>query len=201
MGWLSGMLAVVCLAVGLFHLARLAVRRNDVASELAHGVMGLGMAAMFSPLGNPVPGPVWTVVFALFGLWFAGAALRSRTFGGEATHHVIGSGAMLFMLAAGHAAPAADPAAPAGHAAHGGGTTGTLGMASLVALLLTGYFAWHALRCTEAFRRAGSAAPTTPGASVVGVRAPARPLHHPQLAAAAHLGMAVAMAVMLFGMV
>jgi hypothetical protein len=198
MGWLSGILAVVCLVVGLFHLARLAVRRQDVASELAHAVMGLGMAAMFSPLGNPVPAPVWTVLFALLGLWFAGAVLYSRTFGGAATHHVIGSGAMLFMLAAGHAAPAADPAAHAGHAAHGGGTAETLGMASAVALVLAGYFAWHALRCSEAFRQAE---PAAPGPSVVSVRAPARPLHDQQLAAVAHVVMAVAMAVMLFGMV
>jgi Domain of unknown function (DUF5134) len=201
MGWVSGGLAVVCLAVGLFHLFRLVVLRRDVAGDLAHAAMGLGMAAMFSPLGDPVPAPVWTVVFALGAAWFAVAVQRSRTLGGDAGHHLVGSGAMLFMLAAGHGAPAADSAPHAAHAAHGGGMAGTLGLASVAALVLTGYFAWHALRCAHRCRRPEPAATPPVGGSAVAVRAPAWSIHAPQTAAAAHLVMAVAMAVMLLGMV
>lgn len=197
MGWMSAGLAVICLGIGLLHLVRLAVRRRDVAAELSHAAMGLGMAAMFSPLGNPVPGPVWTAVFVVCAAWFVAAVLRTRSLSGEAAHHVVGSGAMLFMLAAGH-----DPAAPAGHAAHAahdGGASGALGLASVAALMLTGYFAWHALRCADRCRRPEPAA--SPPGSAVALRAPTWSLDAPQTAAAAHLVMAAAMAVMLLGMV
>jgi uncharacterized protein DUF5134 len=180
MGWVSGGLAVVCLGVGLLHLLRVALRRLDVAGELSHAAMGLGMAAMFSPLGNPVPGPVWTVVFALGVLWFGVAVVRSRTFGGDAGHHVVGSGAMLLMLAA-------------GHSAHGRGAAGTLGVASVAALALAGYFVWHTLRCADGCRR------PDPAAGAVAVRT--RTLEAPRLAAAAQLLTASMMSVMLLGMV
>jgi hypothetical protein len=180
MGWLSGGLAVVCLGVGLLHLLRVAVLREDVAGDLSHAAMGIGMAAMFSPLGNPVPGPVWTVVFALGVVWFGGAVLRSRTFGGEAGHHALGSGAMLLMLAA-------------GHSAHGHGAAGTLGLASVAALALAGYFAWHALRCADGCRRPEP----TPGTVTVRTGT----LEAPHVAAAAQLVTASAMSVMLLGMV
>jgi Domain of unknown function (DUF5134) len=182
MDGVSGGLAVVCFGVGLLHVLRAAVRRQDIAGELSHAAMGAGMAAMIWPLGNPVPGPVWTVVFALGIVWFGGAALRSRTFGADAAHHVVGSGAMLLMLAA-------------GHSAHGRGAAGTLGLASVAALALTGYFAWHALRCADGCRRPEA----TPGAGAVAVRT--RALETPQLAAAAQLVTAATMAVMLLGMV
>jgi hypothetical protein len=201
MGWMSGGLAVFCLVIGLLHLLRLAMRRRDVAVELSHAAMGLGMAAMFLPLADPVPGPVWTVVFGLGLAWFGAAALRSGTISGEAGHHVVGSGAMLFMLAAGHGASGADTTA---HAAHGGGAAGTLGIASVVALVLTGYFGWHALRCFDRCRPAEPTVPDPgqePGAAAVALRVHVRAFTTPQLAAVAHLVMAVAMAVMLLGMV
>lgn len=181
-GWVSGVLAVVCLGVGLLHLLRVGLRRRDVAGELSHAAMGFGMAAMFSPLGNPVPGPVWTVVFALGVVWFGGAVLRGRTFGGDAGHHVVASGAMLLMLAV-------------GHSAHGRGAAGALGTASVVALALTGYFAWHTLRCADGCRRPEPA----PDAGAVAVRT--RALEAPHVAAAAQLVTAAAMAAMLLGMV
>jgi hypothetical protein len=185
MGWVSGGLAVVCFGVGLLHLFRMVVRRQDVDGELSHAAMGFGMAAMFSPLGNPVPVPVWTVVFVLGLAWFGAAVLRGwtlggRTFGGDAGHHVVGSGAMLLMLAA-------------GHSAHGRGAAGTLGLASVAALALTGYFAWHALRCADGCRR------PEPAAGALAVRT--RTLEAPHVAAAAQLVTAAAMAVMLLGMV
>jgi Domain of unknown function (DUF5134) len=179
-GWLTATFAVGCLAVGLLHLLRAAVRRLDVAGELSHAAMGLGMAAMFSPLGNPVPGPVWTVVFGLGVAWFGGVLVRSRTFGGDAGHHVVGSGAMLLMLAA-------------GHSAHGRGAAGTLGVVSVAALALTGYFAWHALRCADGCRRPEAADGTVVVRTGV--------LVAPRLAAGAQLLTAAMMSVMLLGMV
>lgn len=178
-GWLAAAFAVVCLGVGLLHLLRVAVVRADVPGELSHAAMGLGMAAMFSPLDDPVPGPVWTAVFALGVVWFGGAVLRTRAFG-DAGHHVVGSGAMLLMLAT-------------GHSAHGRGAAGTLGVASVAVLALAGYFAWHTLRCADGCRR------PTPPAGAVTVRT--RVLEAPQLAAAAQLVSAATMSVMLLGMV
>lgn len=199
MGWVSGGLAVACLVVGLLHLVRLAVRRRDTAVELSHAAMGLGMAAMFSPLGDPLPRPLWTAVFVLCAAWFTAAVLRSGSLAGEGPHHVVGSGAMLFMLAAGHAAPADGGPAHAGHAAHGAGAAATLGLASVAALVLTAYFAWHALQCVERCRRPGPADATAPraGGAVVLAWSPSAP----RIAAGAHLVMSVAMAVMLLGMV
>jgi hypothetical protein len=198
MEWLSGGLAVACLVVGLLHLVRLAVRRRDAAVELSHAAMGLGMAAMFSPLGDPLPRPLWTAVFVLCAAWFAAAVLRSGSLAGDGPHHVVGSGAMLFMLAAGHAAPGDAASAHAGHAAHGG-AAGTLGLASVAALVLAAYFAWHALRCADRCRRpdpADGPAPP-PGGAVALAWSPAAP----RIAVGAHLVMSVAMVVMLLGMV
>jgi hypothetical protein len=63
MSWVSAALAVVCLAVSGLHLARLALHAGgfgDVpggpVGEVSHAAMALGMAAMFSPLGDPLPG-------------------------------------------------------------------------------------------------------------------------------------------------
>jgi Domain of unknown function (DUF5134) len=191
MGWLSSGLAIVCLVVGVLHLVRLVVRRREVAGECSHAAMGLGMATMLSPSDDLVPSPVWPVVYALCAAWFAAVwcyrtLLRSGTLGGDAAHHVIASGAMLFMLAT-----------PTAHGAHGAGGAGPLGLVSLVAIVLTGYFAWHVLRCAD---RCRWPEPAVSGASVVALRAPVRAIETPQLAAAAHLVMAVAMAVMLLGM-
>lgn len=197
MSWVSAGLALVCLAVAGLHLARLALHARafgDVpggpVGEVSHAAMALGMAAMFSPLGDPLPGPVWATLFVLCGLWFAVAAVRSRSLRGDAAHHVVGSAAMLFMLLTHHN----DADVPAGHAAHhdmGGG----LGPVPLVAILLAGYFGWHALRCTDALR---AAAPEDTGGAValrVGVLRSAR------TAAVAHVVMAVAMTVMLLAMI
>jgi hypothetical protein len=204
MSWVSAGLAVVCLAVAALHLARLALHAGgfgDVpggpVGEVSHAAMALGMAAMFSPLGDPLPGPVWTVVFVLCGLWFAAVAVRSRSVGGPvvhtAAHHVVGSAVMLFMLLTHHN----DADLPAGHAAHhtaGGG----LGPVPLVAIVLAGYFGWHALRCSDALHADPPVGPAGGGAAVaqrIGVLRSARP------AAVAHVVMAVAMTVMLLAMI
>ncbi|MHA6785068.1 DUF5134 domain-containing protein [Pseudonocardia saturnea] len=204
MGALAVLLAVVCLAVGVLHLARLALLRTDPVGELSHAAMGVGMAAMFSPLGDPVPAPVWVVVFGLCGAWFGSVALRtpSGPVHADAAHHVVGSGAMLFMLLGAHGAGVAGTgAAHAGHVGHGGGPDGGLGLASLVSIVLAGYFAWHVLRCVDHLR-----AVPAPAADAGAVRlrlVTLRPitLRDARVVAAAHVVMAAAMAVMLLGMV
>jgi hypothetical protein len=200
MSWVDAGLSVICLGLAVLHLLRLAVRRRDVVAELSHTAMALGMAAMFAPFADPVPQPVWFAVFVVCAAWFAALALRSGRLGGEAPHHVVGSATMLFMLAAGHGAPAADGSAHAGHIAHGGGAADTLGLTSVAAIVLTAYFAWHALRCADRCRPVE--VPDAP-ASAVAVRTSVRSLsiHGPQVAAGAHMVMAALMASMLLGMV
>ena len=55
MEWVHVVLAVGCLALGVLHLARLLLMRGDRVGEASHAAMGVGMAAMYSPLGDPVP--------------------------------------------------------------------------------------------------------------------------------------------------
>lgn len=214
MAWVTGALAVACLAVAALHLVRLALLRCDLVDGSAHAAMALGMAAMFSPVGDPVPAPVWAAVFLLSGAWFAALVLRSGSpgvLGGDAAHHVAGSAAMLFMLGSGPAP--ADGGSPAGHAAHGGGAAGLLGLASVVAIVLAGYFAWHTLRCADRLRsarigsphvgspRIGSGAGTEPGPGGPVALRRAVSLGSPRLTAGAHVAMAAAMTCMLLGMV
>jgi hypothetical protein len=159
--------------------------------------MCLGMAAMLSPVGDPVPMPVWTAVFVLCAAWFTTLLVR---WGAEALHHVVSSGAMLFMLAAGHATLTSDGSPAAGHAAYGG-------LGSVVAIVLTGYFAWHALDCADRWRRCvvrqvgDGTDVAVSGGGAVALRAQVRSLRAPRLAAGAELMTAVAMALMLIGMV
>jgi Domain of unknown function (DUF5134) len=207
MVWGSGVLALACLAVGVLHLVRLAVVRRDVVGEVSHVAMALGMAAMASPFGNPVPGPVWTMVFVVIATWFVLLVVRSGGFGGERGHHVVGSVAMLFMLAFEHGIASS----PGGHVAGMGGAShgsaAVVVFASVIAIALAGYFGWHTLRCADRCRRAdcseqsssvtsGNVAPD----SSVAVR-PGWSLRTPQTAAAGHLVLAGSMAAMLLTMV
>jgi hypothetical protein len=167
---LAGLLAVACLAVGGVHLARLALLRTDPAGELSYAAMGAGMAAMFSPLGDPVPATAWIAVFVLCGIWSASTVPRRAA----AVDQVLGSGAMLFMLLAGHG--------------RGGG------VGSVAAIVLAGYFGWHVLRCADRLR----ALPAPPAGAL---RVRVGWLRDARVAAGAHVVMAAAMAVMLVGMV
>ncbi|HZG91327.1 MAG TPA: DUF5134 domain-containing protein [Pseudonocardia sp.] len=209
MGGFSAVLALACLAVAALHLVRLAGpgrALGDVpggpAGELSHATMGLGTAAMFAPLLDPVPAAVWTVAFLACGAWFAAVALRAGSFAGDAGHHVVGSATMLFMLLTGPGGDAVDGPAAAGHAHHAGGG-GSLGWVSLVAIVLAGYFAWHVLRCSDRLRVSHPRDPG-PGPTAGGTAVATRPvglLRSTRTAAWAHVVMAVAMTVMLLAMV
>ena len=121
--------------------------------------------------------------------------MRSRSvpggFGDEPGHHVVGSVAMLFMLAADH---------PTGHEAHV--APAMPGIAPVAAIALTGYFAWHVLRCADRCRTTVPvAAGGAPAGSAAGSMAlPAFSLRAPQTAAAGDLVLAASMAAMLLGM-
>jgi hypothetical protein len=114
--WLRWVLAAAFLAVAGYCVARLVAahrvparyRGCHRALDVAHLVMGLGMAAMCSPIGGPVPAAGWQTAFFLIAVWFLGAAwYRWRTgvvaepigwHGG--VHHAVAAIAMLYMLSA-----------------------------------------------------------------------------------------------------
>src|SRR4051794_15580272 len=147
MAWFNALLACVSLGLGLLHLVRLATARRDgrpLAGEASHAVMGFGMAAMFSPVGAPVPAAVWIAAFGLSAAWFAALTLRTGPAGDDAGHHVVCGVAMLFMLSLGLGEQAASGGPHAHHAA-----AGPAAWTSVVAIVLAGYFAWHVMRCGD----------------------------------------------------
>jgi hypothetical protein len=190
----TAILAVACLGSGLVSLALAIARIGGVASQLTHGVMGLAMAAMYSPWGDPVPAWAGAVAFAVSGAWFASIALGAGPSRAEARHLVIASAAMIVMYLT--SAYSADTA-PAGgaHAAHGlpgsGGVHGVSGVFFLaLSLVLAGYFVWHAWTCTERTR-----VPVADPASPVAVRTRTAT----RVAPVAHAVMSAAMAAMFLG--
>jgi hypothetical protein len=213
MAWPHGVLAALSLAVGLLHLLRLATRRREVALEASYAAMGLGMAAMYSPVGDPVPAPVWAALFLLCAGWFGGLIVRDRSpgaLGGEALHLVVGSAAMLFMLGADQQAGATG----GGHAAHVVGAPGLAGIASAVSIAFAAYFVLHVLRCADRLRAArletpavGSEPGGAPRARTVtalrttALRAPVAAHCSRAAPAVAHLLMTMIMTVMLIGMI
>jgi hypothetical protein len=209
MAWLHGVLAALSLAVGLLHLLRLATRRRDVVLEASYAAMGLGMAAMYSPVGDPVPVPVWAALFLLCAGWSGGLIVRDRSpgaLGGEALHFVVGSAAMLFMLGADRQAGGTA----GGHAAHVVGAPGMAGIASAVAIVFAAYFVLHVLRCVDRLRASRletpAVAPPQPGdasraRTSTALRAPTAAHCSRTAPAAAHLLMTTIMAVMLIGMI
>jgi hypothetical protein len=168
-------LAVACLGSGLACLVMAVTRVGGVLTQVVHGVMGLAMAAMLSPWGDPVPAWAGVVAFAVSGAWFASVALRPGPSDAEARHLVIASAAMVVMyLAGGHSAP--DAPTGGGHAAHGVAGGGGLPSVLVVglSLVLAAYFVWHAWTCAERVRRPGAAC----GASTVAVRTRSAPIAH-----------------------
>jgi hypothetical protein len=115
MDWLRWVSTAAFLAVAGYCVVRLvaAARAPSMyhgchrAVDLAHVLMGIGMAAMVSPVGGPLPMPAWQTVFLLMTVWFLGSWWRERgTTGwhggwhGNGLHHAMAAAAMLYMLMA-----------------------------------------------------------------------------------------------------
>jgi hypothetical protein len=129
LGWTG---AAAFVAVAGYCVARLvaAARAPDSypgrhrAVDVAHVLMAVGMAAMLSPVGGPLPMAAWQTVFLLLTVWFAGAwwqsrgATRSTWHGGwhgNGLHHALGAASMLYMLTAmPHAGHSGAPWLPGG---------------------------------------------------------------------------------------
>lgn len=156
---------MTCAAVAGYYAAALiahSLNRDDAGRwqgyELSHLVMAIGMAAMFSPLGDPVPRLVWLLVFGMAAAWFTACLLHAGADADDAAHHhLVGNVAMLFMAARGHHqhGDAATPGrqAGSGHEGHtaaagGGWLEGPIG--TVLAVVLAGYFVVHTVRSLRA---------------------------------------------------
>jgi hypothetical protein len=163
--WWRAALTALSLCSGLACLAMAAARVGSHAAQVAHGVMGLAMAGMLSPWGDPVPTWAGAAVFTVVGAWFAADALGARP-GPDARHLAISAAAMVVMyLMSPHAAARDGGAGSGGHGGHlaaagEGGVPGLL--LGALGLLLAGYFVWHTWIVVErarARRTTGSALP------------------------------------------
>lgn len=114
LGWVG---AATFVAVAGYCVARLVAATRAPESypgrhravDMAHVLMGVGMAAMLSPAGGPFPMAAWQTVFLLMTAWFAGSWWQSRGgthdgwhggWHGNGLHHALGAAAMLYMLTA-----------------------------------------------------------------------------------------------------
>ncbi len=116
--WLRWTATAAFLAVAGYCVARLAAAHRGPAGypgrhravDVAHVLMGVGMAAMASPVGGPLPMAAWQTIFLLITAWFAGSWWRERRAGppvrdgmgwhGTGLHHAVAALAMLYMLMA-----------------------------------------------------------------------------------------------------
>jgi hypothetical protein len=141
---MGALLATLSLGVAVVFAAYVVRPRCGRLAAATHAVMGLGMAAMFSPWGDPVPPPVGVVVFAGLALWFGARLLRGVPAGaGGAAHLVV--------------APAAMAAMYLSHGL-GGHHAGGFAIAALW-LALAGYFGWHAVASAGRAQQAWVGAP------------------------------------------
>lgn len=122
--------------------------RVDRAGELAELLVCLGMVAMVSPVGGPIPLAGWRAVFGVAAVWLTAAWLAGLRWRGGADancrsgrgHHAAMAVAMLLMLvpAAGHTARHNDPWLT---------MSGPHALPGPLALLLLGYCAADLLLC------------------------------------------------------
>lgn len=226
--WVQWIFSVACLGAGGYHAAASIARRREPrtgagtlpgsAYDLSHLAMALGMAAMFSPVGDPVPRWAWVIVFGLSAAWFASWALRDGLaadgLGADTTaHHLVAHLAMLFMLMTPHHQAAAGAAGGQGHEGHTGAaggsgllawSIGTGPVGTVLALVLAGYFVVHTVRslralfATPLFANRNTPQPEPAGTGSVAVVAAWRGApQKPRMAAACHGVMGIAMTVML----
>jgi hypothetical protein len=143
---------LVTLSLGVAVVFAALVRpRCGRSAAAAHVLMGLGMAAMFSPWGDPVPPLLGASVFAALALWFGARLLRGVLAGpGGAAHLVV--------------APAAMAAMYLSHG-HGGHHAGGVLLAALW-LALAGYFGGHAAASAGRVQRAWAGVPAGDGVLV-----------------------------------
>ncbi|HTZ27243.1 MAG TPA: DUF5134 domain-containing protein [Streptosporangiaceae bacterium] len=175
--WLLDIFAAFMLVVAAVSAARLVAARSWVRGaavagsagpdvDVAHLLMGIAMAGMFTASLTTLSNTAWEVIFGLMTAWFAwrvwcdARANGTRALaGGHCAPHLVHSAAMLYMFLA--------LASSAGGGSGMGGMGGSAGMQTLkyptlafvFALILVGYSVWDLDQLSGA-RRALAAAGT-----------------------------------------
>ncbi|HZC64372.1 MAG TPA: DUF5134 domain-containing protein [Streptosporangiaceae bacterium] len=175
--WLAGVLAALMIATAAYCATRLIIarvhRRPDERDvDLVHTVMGVAMAGMLVSWLNPLPNPVWAVMFSAGTAWFGWRAWHDRrsravrdaaatrpTGRASQPHHVphlVMCGAMVYMLlAVGAVTSATHPGTIMGSPA----TVGRFPLLALIlAVFMVAYVMWQADRL-PALARVNSARP------------------------------------------
>ena len=203
MAWIGGPLGLASLCAGICHLALLISGRARFVPAAAHAAMGIGMAAMFVPDADPVPGPLWVAVFVVVEAWFGVAGLRAGTFLGEAGHHTVGAVAMIYMLQ-GHTLGAvgsvASGAVEPEHAHHGGGAAPPLLMTA-IALAFVAWFVADVARLLLPYGGTPAPVPVGAGPAAPGLTSPSLLAGLDRHVAVPNAVMSAAMAVMFLTMV
>jgi hypothetical protein len=182
------MLGIALYCAGRLIVARRTGRRIEADVDVVHIGMGTAMAGMLVPSANPLAGHAWnlgwTLFFGLAVCWFGGRlliALAERGAAGSAPVHLLGSGAMLYMMSA--TSPSASGMSMPGMSMGGSVTTPVL------TLLLIGLLGGFAVLATDHVLR--------PVAVVAGAAGGAGAPLAPRLADCCHIAMSVTMGYML----
>ncbi|MDQ4092650.1 MAG: DUF5134 domain-containing protein [Actinomycetota bacterium] len=207
---MSGLCAALFAGLALLFGARLLAFRQDTSGDggstdrgvdASHGVMSLGMAAMFWPWSNPIPALFWQVLFSIMAAWFAVRLLRRGVQpvtipqpGPDRAadlHHVLGSLAMVYMLAG----------IPAGqHTAHGTEVAGPGIALPVLAWTFVAYFlvfaVWLGARLVKPVN---TVAVTATGAALLG-DGPRSVAASPHLLGSSRIVMGIGMSYMLVTM-
>ena len=129
--WVAGPLALVMIGTAAYCVSRLAAawrwrRPAEYDVDGVHAFMGVAMAGMLVPRLNPLGAGGWEVIFGVAAAWFGGQAIREylrqrsgrhraghRVQHPHYLHHLLASGAMLYMLGYAAGAPGVPMAGPA----------------------------------------------------------------------------------------
>jgi hypothetical protein len=196
--WILDLLAAVMLAVAAVSAARLVIARPwrpgsaFFDTDVAHLLMGIAMAGMFTSSLTTLPDTAWEVVFGLMTAWFLVRVVVDAQLngvralaGGHCAPHLVHSAAMLYMFLAMSvsAAGSGGMSGMAGMSASSGSMTlSHPTLAFVFALILAGYTIWDLdqlsgrrySRATAQVSLAGAVAPAVPvlGAAAAGTVAP-----------------------------
>ncbi len=225
--WLAAAFAVIMVATAAYCLTRLGLsvrqrRPADRPVDALHVLMGVAMAGMLVPRLRVVPAAGWEALFAAGAALFLWRLARTTHRAGHDVQHLLGCGAMVYMLAA-TTGSAAGPvtagrtalgttlgttAASASGTAAGAmsGAAGVAGLSLVLAVALVGCVVWSADRISTMAPVAvlassaavlASTAEHAPGPSPARSRSRSGVPVSPRLAACCEIAMGVTMGYML----
>jgi hypothetical protein len=190
--WLLDIVAALMLVVAAVSAARLVAARPwrqgsvVIDTDVAHLLMAIAMAGMFTSSLSTLPNTVWEVIFGLMTAWFAvrvvldsqASGVRALA-GGHCAPHLVHSAAMLYMFLA-ISMPGAGKSGASGSGMGGmGGMSGGSGsmtldhptIAFVFALVLVAYTVWDLDQLSSRRYSLGTASVALAGVGAVGIPA------------------------------